>query len=213
MKFRTMEEKDLNEKESLELISKMISLTKRRLALGSGNFFLLWGYVAVITALVVYCLCLFTGQKVWYWLYFAIPIIGGIAHILMIRRAKGKESYAETYTSRAIHNFWAGIAGAIAAAIAYCLLDSELPICWSGLMVMSMLLMGLGTYSTGLLLKEKWIIICGMMSLMGGIGFLFDVLQGESVTAPWPIIFAVYCIFGLIIPGHIINYKARKEQI
>lgn len=38
-----MEDKKLNEKESLELISCMIQNTRRKLELGDGNSMLLWG--------------------------------------------------------------------------------------------------------------------------------------------------------------------------
>ena len=43
-----MEERKLNEKESLELITRMIQNTKDRMAENSGTPFLLWGYVTVI---------------------------------------------------------------------------------------------------------------------------------------------------------------------
>lgn len=38
-----MEDKKLNEKESLELIAQMIQNTRRNLDEGSGNMFLVWG--------------------------------------------------------------------------------------------------------------------------------------------------------------------------
>ena len=42
---KTMEDRKLNEKESLELITQMIRNTRRNLDAGCGNMFLLWGYV------------------------------------------------------------------------------------------------------------------------------------------------------------------------
>ena len=48
-----MEDRKLNEKESLELITQMIRNTRRNLDAGSGNMFLLWGYVCVLLTLVV----------------------------------------------------------------------------------------------------------------------------------------------------------------
>ncbi len=38
-----MEERKLNEKESLELITRMIRNTKHNLEIGDGNIFLFWG--------------------------------------------------------------------------------------------------------------------------------------------------------------------------
>ena len=42
-----MEDKKLNEKESLELITQMIQNTRRNLDTGSGNMFLVWGYECI----------------------------------------------------------------------------------------------------------------------------------------------------------------------
>ena len=49
-----MEDKELNEQESLKLITQMIQNTRRNLDTGSGNMFLLWGYVSAIVTLVVF---------------------------------------------------------------------------------------------------------------------------------------------------------------
>lgn len=49
-----MEDRKLNEKESLELITQMIRNTRWNLDAGSGNMFLLWGYVCVLLTLVVW---------------------------------------------------------------------------------------------------------------------------------------------------------------
>ena len=44
-----MEERKLNEKESLELIAQMIQNTKNRMETNCGMPFLLWGYTTVFT--------------------------------------------------------------------------------------------------------------------------------------------------------------------
>ncbi len=51
-----MEDRKLNEKESLELITQMIRNTRRNLDAGSGNMFLLWGYVWMpVVEICFYC--------------------------------------------------------------------------------------------------------------------------------------------------------------
>ena len=49
------------EKESLELISQMIQMTKENLERGSGNVFLIYGYAAVALSVVVYAAVYITG--------------------------------------------------------------------------------------------------------------------------------------------------------
>ena len=51
-----MEERKLNEKESLELIAQMIQNTKNRMETNCGMPFLLWGYTTVFTSLLVWLL-------------------------------------------------------------------------------------------------------------------------------------------------------------
>ena len=49
-----MEEKKINEKESIELIARMLSDTKSRLEVGDGNILLNWGVLTVAVATVVW---------------------------------------------------------------------------------------------------------------------------------------------------------------
>ena len=48
-----MNDRVLNEKESLELIAQMIQNTKSRMTLNSGAPFLIWGYTTIIVSLLV----------------------------------------------------------------------------------------------------------------------------------------------------------------
>lgn len=71
-----MEDKKLNEQESLELITRMIQNSKRNLEVGSGNIFLLWGYLGAVVSLVIFGLVLLTKNHAWNWLWFLIPLVG-----------------------------------------------------------------------------------------------------------------------------------------
>lgn len=71
-----MEEKTLNERESLEIITRMIQETKNKLEVGDGNILLIWGYVSVCTAILVYGLLLWVQTPQVNWLWFLIPLIG-----------------------------------------------------------------------------------------------------------------------------------------
>ena len=72
-----MEERKLNEKESLELIAQMIQNTKNRMETNCGMPFLLWGYTTVFTSLLVWLLVTYTQNNNWQYLWFMLPIIGG----------------------------------------------------------------------------------------------------------------------------------------
>ena len=54
-----MEDKKLNERESIELITSMISRTNERY-FGDGNIYLVWGYVTLVVASSVWLLLTLT---------------------------------------------------------------------------------------------------------------------------------------------------------
>jgi len=80
-----MEERKLNEKESLELIAQMIQNTKNRMETNCGMPFLLWGYTTVFTSLLVWLLVTYTQNNNWQYLWFMLPIIGGTGTYLSAR--------------------------------------------------------------------------------------------------------------------------------
>lgn len=81
-----MEEKKMfTEKESLELISQMIQMTKENLERGSGNVFLIYGYAAVALSVVVYAAVYITGRPLWNALWFLMFIPAIVMKVLQVR--------------------------------------------------------------------------------------------------------------------------------
>lgn len=84
-----MEERKLNEKESLELIAQMIQNTKNRLETNCGMPFLFWGYTTIFVSLLVWFLVVTTRNYYWQYLWFLLPIIAGtgtyLPHVISSR--------------------------------------------------------------------------------------------------------------------------------
>lgn len=72
-----MEERKFTEKESLELISQMISASRQRLQKGSGNPFLCYGYTSLAISVATFLISRFSGNYVWnlLWILMFIPAI------------------------------------------------------------------------------------------------------------------------------------------
>ncbi len=98
-----MEDKKLNEQESLELITRMIQNSKRNLEVGSGNIFLLWGYLGAVVPLVIFVLVLLTKNYAWNWLWFLIPLVGWPMQYIM---QKKEDKPVITYTDKALMAVW-----------------------------------------------------------------------------------------------------------
>lgn len=71
--------------------------------------------------------------------------------------------------------------------------------------------MSLGSIITGCIIRYTMFLVFPVLGLVWGIKSLFDALtQGTSyVSLLW---FVAIVVFAMIIPGHILNYRARKEN-
>lgn len=199
-----MEEKKLNEKESLELITRMIQNTRRNLDTGSGNIFLVWGYVGALVTLAVLAGVYFTKNPGWMWGFWGVPIIGYLlTYLLMRKRQKATKSYID----KVLMQVWM-ILGLVCMMIVLMATDTErfeiiLPLC--------AVVMSLGSIITGCIIRYTMFLVFPVLGLVWGMKSLFDALtQGTSyVSLLW---FVAIVVFAMIIPGHVLNYRARKEN-
>lgn len=104
-----MKDTELNEKESLELIARMIRNTRRNLDTGSGNSFLVWGYVGVLVTLTVWAGVTFTGNSTWMWGFWGIPVVGYLLMFLLLRK---RQKNVKFYLDKILERVW-GVFGMV----------------------------------------------------------------------------------------------------
>ena len=194
-----MEDKVLTEKESLDLISQMIRNTRSRLEDNSGIPFLIWGYTTVIVAVIVWSLVTTSGNYLWHWLWFAIPVFGGTLWLLHNKKQLNNRSRVITFVDRAISHVWMvfGIASFMISIISFL---TYIPI-----LFIVLLTMGMATAITGLLIRFKPIIFSGF------IGILFSPLCVIVRDTSSILIFAAIFVLMMVIPGHMLNYTAKRR--
>lgn len=83
-----MEDKRISEKESLELIARMIRETQDNTARYAAYPLLIWGYTTVAISLVVWYFYLQTGVWQINFLWFALPVIAGPLTIFLIGKTR-----------------------------------------------------------------------------------------------------------------------------
>lgn len=207
-----MEDKKLTEKESLEIITSMIARTKQRY-LGSGNILLMWGYLVVLVSLLVWGLLVITRQNEWNWLWFAIPIIGMPTTSIMARREKrdhGTTTYSDKITSRLWTIF--GVSEIILTLICLGFAIIGDINCWGAMLIYSLLLAPGAEIAQGLIVKEKSLVIGGIIGLAVGLIALCCTVGGIPLGANWFMpLFILVWIAMMIVPGHIINHKAKEK--
>ena len=206
-----MEDKKLTEKESLEVITSMIARTKVRY-LGSGNILLMWGYLAVFTSISVWILLAATQQNVWNWLWFAIPVIGMLLTPIMARREKRTDG-AVTYSDKITSHLWS-IFGVSEIVLTFICLGFSLiggVKCWTAMMVYTLIAAPFAEIAQGLIVKEKSLTWGGIVGLAIGMVSVCCVTGKIPLLAYWFMpLFILFWVVMMIVPGHIINHKAKK---
>ncbi|WP_304511371.1 hypothetical protein [Duncaniella muris] len=206
-----MEDKKLTEKESLEVITSMIARTKARY-LGSGNILLMWGYLAVFTSISVWILLAATQQNVWNWLWFAIPVIGMPLTSIMARREKRTDGVV-TYSDKITSHLWSifGVSEIVLTLI--CLGFSLIGgiKCWTAMIVYTIIAAPFAEIAQGLIVKEKSLTWGGIVGLAIGMVLVCCVTGKIPLLANWFMpLFILFWVVMMIVPGHIINHKAKK---
>ena len=210
-----MEDKKLNNQESLDLITSMINKTKRQLHIGEGNLLLWWGYTSVIVALlVVASLYLTNGHPACSWLWFLIWIVGGIATVIISRKDKNRiEKTPSTYVDRLTSNLWCtvGILFGVATLMCFGFIAFGKN-AWPIMFIFAFLFIGFAVCMQGFIFREKSMVFGGLVSLVAGTFVTCCVISQIPLHAFWVIPLYVVCfIFALIIPGHVLNAKAKKQ--
>ena len=156
-----MEERKMTEKESLELISQMITKSRVRLERQAGWPLVLWGVAAALIGIAVWAGVKFTGNAAWYNLWFLL-LIGFPIHWIW---AKRHTENVRDYVTETVGWVWFVFgASCMVFAALYALGVTSLPI-----NVCITLLLGFATTVTGMMLK-RWLKI------------LFWEITGKNIT-------------------------------
>lgn len=196
-----MNDRKLNEKESLELIAKMIRNTQQKMEEGSGTMFLIWGYATVLVTMLVWILVLYTNDFRYQFCWFLLPITGTIGAIIY-KNKLNKKPRVSTYIDRIINYVWIviGASGFILSMVS--ILYYTFPI-----LFVIVLIMGIGTTLTGLIVNFRPLAIWGIIGM--ALSLILTFLDWKMQLP----VFAAIFLFMMVIPGHYLNYKAKGSNV
>lgn len=212
-----MEDKKLNEQESLALIASMINNTRERLARNSGRPFLIWGYTVIAVSLFEY-MAINLGWSAYYGLIWClIPIIG---HPLTWLACRGQKHEPKTYIDRCIDTVWTVMGVTCMVAV----LSEIIYGTYTTLFFSVVMLIGCGVAITGLIIKDFTTSLVGTLAIGGSLVFpimrqfqpTVEEVGAQSLVAYISadiLIFAAIFFVMLVIPGHILNYKTRRKKV
>ena len=206
-----MENNNFTEAQSLELITSMINDTRHRLARNSGTPFLIWGYTTVAIALLNCVTTYLQLSHYWNFSWFAIPFIGWIGMMLFYKKDKG----ARNIIDRVISIIWCVL------SVAYLWIFIGSTVYRAPILYYTILLMGVGTLITGLVLRHRTTQCCGIGAMICSLAYPFSIylihksdIATITMLQSWAWIeiayFAAIFFVMMVVPGHILNYKYRK---
>lgn len=204
-----MEERKLNEKESLELIARMIQATKQNMKVGSGNEFLLNGYTAAVLSVVIYLLVYFTGNPMWQacWFLMFVPMfVSKIGN-------RNKINMVITYTDKVISNIWqvVGILFILTALVMAAMGVAFGRIDFGLMLPLALLYVAIGTSVTGVIIKENVLKYAPLLGFVFAIYMLMTYASGGYQQLIWNLYFGLSLVIMLVIPGHILNFKSKSD--
>ncbi len=195
-----MEDKTLNERESLELISRMIQNTHNRLGGSIGSIYLGWGYISLFVTALVVVFQLVLNHYTWNWLWFLIPGLGLPLTWALSRRDAGR---AVTFVDRAITYAWM-VVGFVCILITLTgmLIDYRIPI-----FPVICILLTTAITQAGLIARYTPLTVGGIVGILLSLGMFFTPGHGF-----WPVIlYAAMIVAGMIVPGHMMKCDARRQ--
>lgn len=211
-----MEEKRLDAQESIELITRMIRNTRRRLERHSGRPYLIWGYTTVVISLLNYTLNVVGAAPEWSFTWFLIPVLG---FVLMRLFPEKKSTEPRTEIDRIVNSLWLVCTLSLIPVFFLCLFHG-----WSSrpsLLALITLVMSIGSTATGLIVRSKIYTVSGLLGMVGTAAIALWDYYLKQLPDPQLIdshmlnneilIFAVVFLVMMVIPGHIINYRTRHE--
>jgi hypothetical protein len=139
-----------------------------------------------------------TGDYHYHWFWFLIPVIGSTGMFIFI---KNNAKHARNFIDRVIRNIWI-VTGIAALLISICMFYFRIPI-----LFIMILLMGMGTALTGLVIKFRPLIISGFIGI-GSCIVPFIIKGNEQI-----IVFGVIYLAMMVIPGHILNFKGKRKDV
>jgi len=190
-------DKILSPAESLKLIAETIEKTKSNVQNGSF-YFLLWGWLVSIAGIVQFVLVEYTDIKAYYYVWPIMAFIGIVACVMYGFKVERKKTF-ETHLDAVFKYLWIvlGISFFLIAFIS--LWNKTLP----GPYVL--LLAGIGTLISGLLIKFKPMIIGGVLFFIFSIACLFTPPSYQVLVSTFAI------IIGYLIPGYILRSNQPKK--
>ncbi|MEI7500299.1 MAG: hypothetical protein WCK84_07595 [Bacteroidota bacterium] len=220
-------EQHFTEKESLELIGKMINSAKNNLQKGLGNIFLLWGYLVASISLVIFILLIVLPGETKYYSFFlwSLMAIGAPFHIRLIKKME-QQQLVKTYIDKIMDFVWIAFTISIVTFIAGTLITTMLVLPsfteveqgfeflrwfpWTFVTPFMLCLYGFALFVSGKAYQFKPLVTGGIICWVATLVLLVSFHHPHLLKIQEMVLF-ISVIFGFIIPGHLLRKKENSH--
>ena len=174
---------------------------------GDGNVLLIWGYVSVLTAILVYVLLLLAQTPQVNWLWFLIPLIGYPVMKREERKETGVKPRSSSYIDKVSAGIWKSVGIVACVFVAICMAFMFYGYnCWVLMFAYAFIIIGFGSIAQGIIIHEQSLTFGGLFSIAAGGVVASCAICDIPIYITWAIPLYILCfILMMIIPGHIIN--------
>lgn len=183
----------MNPEESLDIISRMMSQTRRSVLQQSHRPFLIWGWCTLIISVTIYAGLNVTGCDRWHYLWLALPIAG--TSLTYARNDKGTP--VRTAATIALRSIWIML-----TVVTVSFSIASYFVRYNALFII-LLLLSIGCFTTGAVIGYNFL---QRSSLAGFAGAAAMLLVGGTAQLP---LFGAAIGAMMIIPG----YRMKNDLI
>lgn len=190
-----MNARDLTPSESLEVITRMIRQSERRIERKFYLPYLIWGWLTLVVGVVVYLLIPEYGNKAFF-AWFALPVIGVLLTILTSRKSEGGLNKID----KIIDTVWTVI-GVNIFLVSFLVGPPLFTI---------MLLLGIAQAIVGFALDVKVLKINSILGLLAAYAYVYFARYFSA--ADQTLYFSIEIFLTNIIPGYYFMFKRRQSS-
>lgn len=189
---------ELDQIQSMEIITSMIQKTRHQLK-SSAFDYLLWGWLAFISAALQYILMQFQETVQYSYFTWAVFMSGGGIFSGIYNSRKAKNLGFESHISYLLKYLWLGF-----IIYVFILLAHSFKTGWTGTQTLIIGMYGLGIFLSGIILKFKPMVVGGVISFILSIVGLFIPFFSNSMENT-VLLLAFSIVVTYLIPGYLLK--------
>ena len=202
-------EENLNHEQSLLLINEMIKRAQNNVKM-EGTFSLIyWGYVTATLA-IIHSVLFHTlndhSMGSWIW---TLMLPAGIV-LYFIGRREDKTRLVKTHIDKIGGMVWAGF---LISFVVFMVVIHTLNLIFNvpGIFMLQtptlMIMVGMGQFISACIYSHKMWYVIAALTWTGAVVCAFVYVEIQMI------VFAMCMILGFTVPGHILNYQAKKKHV